>query len=60
MTQITSATLHIFLHFTNVLNINLLGMLAIVKEDSCWLMGYSIMTGFNFFILLAGVISSVR
>jgi len=36
------------------------GMLAIVKEDSCWLMGYSIMTGFNFFILLAGVISSVR
>ena len=42
------------------MTISLTGMAAIVKEDSCWLVCYSVMTGLNFFILLAGVISSVR
>ena len=40
--------------------IALTGMVAIAKEDSCRLLTYSVMTGFNFFILTAGVIASVR
>ena len=34
--------------------------MIIAKEDSCRLLTYSVMTGFNFFILTAGVIASVR
>ena len=40
--------------------IALTGMAAIAREDSCRLIIYSIMSGFNFFILMAGVIASVR
>ena len=40
--------------------IALMGMVAIAKEDSCRLLTYAVMTGFNFFILTAGVIASVR
>ena len=40
--------------------IALTGMAAIAREDSCRLIIYSIMSGFNFFILMAGVIASIR
>ena len=40
--------------------ISMVGMVAVAKEDSCRLLTYSVMTGFNFFILMAGVIASVR
>ena len=40
--------------------IALTGMVAIVKEDPCRLLTYSVMTAINFFILTAGVIASVR
>ena len=36
------------------------GMTAIIKEDNCWLLAFSILTTLNFFVLLAGVISSIR
>ena len=36
------------------------GMTAIIKEDNCWLLAFSVLTTLNFFILLAGVISSIR
>ena len=38
----------------------LTGMTAIIKEDTSWLITFSILTILNFFILLAGVISSIR
>ena len=40
--------------------ISMVGMVAVAKEDSCRLLTYSVMTGFNFFILMAGVIASIR
>ena len=36
------------------------GMTALAKEDNCWLLAFSILTSLNFFVLLAGVISSIR
>ena len=38
----------------------LTGMTAIIKEDTSWLITFSILTILNFFVLLIGVISSVR
>ena len=34
--------------------------LLFIREDTCWLVAYSVMVGFDFCILLAGIISSVR
>jgi len=36
------------------------GMTAIAKDNASWFLVYSILTAINFFVLLAGVISSVR
>ena len=38
----------------------LTGMTAIIKEDTSWLITFSILTILNFFVLLTGVISSIR
>ena len=38
----------------------LTGMTAIIKEDTSWLISFSILTILNFFVLLTGVISSIR
>jgi len=40
--------------------ISLFGFMAVAREDTCWLVAYSVMVGFDFCILLAGIISSVR